>query len=162
MIDGPALSLAAEVLQRYRERGLTLATAESCTGGLVAASLTHHAGSSDVVLGGYVTYSNDLKHRSLGVPVAILERHGAVSAEVAEAMADGARSASGASCAVAITGIAGPGGGSEDKPVGLVWFGIAGAGEATATDRQVFPGDRAAIRARATAHALALLQSRAA
>nr|WP_321985432.1 nicotinamide-nucleotide amidohydrolase family protein [uncultured Lichenicoccus sp.] len=160
MIDEATLVLAGEVLQRYRAHGLTIATAESCTGGLVAASLTDHAGSSDVVLGGYVTYSNALKHRSLAVPVAMLERHGAVSAAVALAMAEGALRASGASCTVAITGIAGPGGGSTDKPVGLVWFGIAGAGKPAMTDRQIFSGDRAAVRACATLHALILLNDR--
>ena len=157
MIDDAILARAAAVLDRFRELGFTIATAESCTGGLVAASLTHHAGSSDVMLGGFVTYSNGMKHRSLGVPVELLERHGAVSAPVARAMADGALAATGASCTVSITGIAGPGGSSEDKPVGLVWFGIAGGGQPPLTDRQVFAGDRAAVRAQATSHALDLL-----
>ncbi|WP_428375466.1 CinA family protein [Lichenicoccus sp.] len=161
MLDDPTLALAADVLQRYRARTLTIATAESCTGGLVAASLTHHAGSSDVVLGGFVTYCNDLKHRSLAVPAELLQRHGAVSAAVAQAMAEGALSATRASCTVAVTGIAGPGGGSPDKPVGLVWFGIAFAGQATTTHRRMFPGDRADVRAQATAHALGLLLARA-
>ena len=116
------------VLTLARERGLTLATAESCTGGLVAGELTSIAGSSDVVVGGAVTYSNQLKERLLGVPAELLERHGAVSAEVAEAMAAGARERLGADVAVSVTGVAGPGGGTPEKPVGLVFLHVAAAG----------------------------------
>ena len=161
MIDNGCLARAAEVLQRYRTRGLTIATAESCTGGLVSASLTHHAGSSDVVLGGFVTYSNALKHSALAVSTELLETHGAVSGPVAAAMAEGALSASGASRTVAVTGIAGPGGGSTGKPVGLVWFAVAGIGRPTVTDWKVFDGDRAAVRAQATEQALSLLHHHA-
>ena len=164
MIDHSCLARAAEVLARYRTRGLTIATAESCTGGLVSAALTHHAGSSDVVLGGlagFVTYSNALKHSALAVPHALLDTHGAVSGPVAAAMAEGALAASGASRTVAITGIAGPGGGSAGKPVGLVWFGVAGLGRQTVTDWKVFEGDRATVRTQATEHALSLLHRHA-
>jgi nicotinamide-nucleotide amidase len=145
------------VLERCRERGLTLATAESCTGGLVSARLTSVPGSSDVFLGGVVAYSNEAKLRELGVPPEVLERHGAVSAEAAEAMADGARAALGADVAVSVTGIAGPGGGTAEKPVGLVFVGVAGPEEA-ATRKMVFSGDREAVRARATAVALHALR----
>ena len=111
-----------------RARGLKIATAESCTGGLVAAALTDIAGSSDVVDRGFVTYSNEAKQAMLGVPAATLKRHGAVSAETAAAMAAGALKNSQADLAVAITGIAGPGGGSKEKPVGLVYFAAASRG----------------------------------
>jgi nicotinamide-nucleotide amidase len=150
-------SIAEIVLDLARERGLTLATAESCTGGLVAARLTSVPGSSDAFRGGVVAYSNDVKERELGVAGAILEEHGAVSAETAKAMAEGARARLGADVAVAVTGVAGPGGGTEDKPVGLVYVHAAGpAGEeARRTD---FPGDREMIRGRATAAALHLVR----
>ena len=113
------------VLDAARARGATIATAESCTAGLVAARLTDIAGSSDVVLGGIVAYANDVKHALLGVPGALLERHGAVSAECAEAMARGALAATGATVSISTTGIAGPGGGSAEKPVGLVYLHCA-------------------------------------
>src|SRR5262249_13432432 len=114
-------SAAELVLDAARARGATLATAESCTGGMVAAELTAVPGSSDVFLGAAVTYSNQLKHDMVGVPEEVLARHGAVSAEAAAAMADGALTRLGADVAVAVTGIAGPGGGTEEKPVGLVY-----------------------------------------
>lgn len=158
MLDQAILSAAAQALSALRARGMTAATAESCTGGLVAASLTHHAGSSDVVLGGFVTYSNGLKHHVLGVDNLLLERFGAVSEPVALAMAAGALQRSGASCAVSITGIAGPGGGSPEKPVGLVWFATAAAGRDPQAIRHMFAGDRAAIRQEATRVALGLLE----
>jgi nicotinamide-nucleotide amidase len=141
------------VLALARERGLTLATAESCTGGLVAGELTSIAGSSDVVAGGAVTYSNELKQRLLGVPAELLERHGAVSAEVAEAMAEGARERLGADVAVSVTGVAGPGGGTPEKPVGLVFLHVAGPGGGRA-HRMQWPGDRGVVRRRATVAAL--------
>jgi nicotinamide-nucleotide amidase len=158
MLDEATLSLAARTLSVLRARGMTAATAESCTGGLVAASLTHHAGSSDVVLGGFVTYSNDLKHRLLDVEQELLDRAGAVSEPVALAMATGALHRSGASCAVSITGIAGPGGGSAEKPVGLVWFATACAGREPRAVRCFFAGSRAVIRREATGTALGLLE----
>ena len=114
------------VLELCRERGLTLATAESCTGGLVAARLTSVPGSSDVFLGGVVSYANEVKTAALGVPEDVLAAHGAVSAETAAAMAEGARRRLDADVAVAVTGIAGPGGGSDEKPVGLVYVHASG------------------------------------
>ena len=119
--------LAEAVLQRARARGMTLATGESCTGGLVAGALTAIAGSSDVVAGGLVTYSNAAKTRLLGVDAALIAAAGAVSEPVARAMATGAAARLGAGLAVAITGIAGPGGGSAEKPVGLVHFASSDA-----------------------------------
>ena len=121
-------ALARDVLEKARSKGLTIVTAESCTGGLIAGALTAIAGSSDVMDGGFVTYSNDAKAQMLGVPEALIVEYGAVSAPVAQAMAQGALKASGAGLAVSVTGIAGPGGGSADKPVGLVHFGLAMAG----------------------------------
>ena len=145
------------VLDLCRERGLTLATAESCTGGLVAARLTSVAGSSDVFRGGLVTYANELKEGELGVSHELLERHGAVSAEVAGAMARGARERLGTDVAVSVTGIAGPGGGSEEKPVGLVFLHASGA-DGEVARRIDFPGDREMVRGRATAAALHLVR----
>jgi nicotinamide-nucleotide amidase len=123
-------ALAREVLELARARRLSIATAESCTGGLVAGALTAIAGSSDVVMGGLVTYSNDAKHRLLGVESALLDRYGAVSEPVARAMASGAAAAVRTDLGVSTTGVAGPGGGSAEKPVGLVHFGAAGPGGA--------------------------------
>jgi nicotinamide-nucleotide amidase len=117
--------LAEAVLHRARDKGVTLATAESCTGGLVMGALTCIPGSSDVVERGFVTYANAAKTGMLGVPAEMIEAQGAVSEAVARAMAEGALRASAAGVAVAITGIAGPGGGTADKPVGLVWFALA-------------------------------------
>jgi nicotinamide-nucleotide amidase len=125
VIDDETRALAARVLDAYRARKWTVATAESCTGGLVAGSLTEIAGSSAVVDRGFVTYTNESKAEMLGVPEATLIAHGAVSRPVAEAMAQGALTRSSVSCTVAITGIAGPGGGSAAKPVGLVHFAAA-------------------------------------
>jgi nicotinamide-nucleotide amidase len=146
------------VLDAARARGATIATAESCTAGLVAARLTDIAGSSDVVLGGIVAYANDVKHALLGVPGAVLERYGAVSAECAEAMAHGALAATGATVAISTTGIAGPGGGSEEKPVGLVYLHCASPFGEQAR-RIVLPGDRAAVRDAASTAALHLMLS---
>jgi nicotinamide-nucleotide amidase len=125
MTDQELRAAAMDVLDRCRARGLKIATAESCTGGLVAAWLTEIPGSSDVVDRGFVTYSNDAKRTMLEVTSEILEKHGAVSRATVEAMARGALAQSGADLAVAITGVAGPGGGSIDKPVGLVHFAAA-------------------------------------
>jgi nicotinamide-nucleotide amidase len=122
--------LAHEVIEALTAEGLTIATAESCTGGLVAGALTSVAGSSDAVYGGFVTYANEAKIGMVGVPYALLKQFGAVSKEVAQAMAEGALGAAGTHIAVAITGIAGPGGGSAEKPVGLVHFAVA-TGEET-------------------------------
>ncbi len=147
------LQAAAALLAECRARGVMLATAESCTGGLIAATLTEVAGSSDVVDRGYVTYSNAAKSEMLGVPPELIEANGAVAAS----MASGALLRSDAALTVAVTGVAGPGGGSESKPVGTVWFGLAGRGRPVATERVVFPGGRAAVRRATVAHALAML-----
>jgi nicotinamide-nucleotide amidase len=147
----------ALVLDACRERGLTLATAESCTGGLVAARLTSVPGSSDVFLGAVVAYADEVKARELGVPTEMLERYGAVSAEAAAAMAEGARSRLEADVALAVTGIAGPGGGTPEKPVGLVYLHAAGL-DGSLARRLDLPGDREAIRARSTVAALHLVR----
>ena len=157
MLDPSILDQAISVLEACRARGLMLATAESCTGGLIAAALTAIAGSSDVVDRGFVTYSNAAKTEMLGVPERLIAAEGAVSAPVARAMAAGALERSRAAIAVAVTGVAGPGGGTEAKPVGLVWFGLAVRGRAVASESRVFPGDRAAVRAATVAHALGLI-----
>jgi competence/damage-inducible protein CinA-like protein len=150
--------LSEIVLDLLGEQGWTAATAESCTGGMVAARLTDIAGSSEAFGGGVVAYSNELKMSLLGVPAELLEAHGAVSAEVAEAMAEGARERLGADVAVSVTGVAGPGGGTEEKPVGLVYLHVASpaGGEGR---RMEWPGDRAVVRARATVAALQLLRA---
>jgi competence/damage-inducible protein CinA-like protein len=145
------------VLDLCRSRGLTLATAESCTGGMVAERLTSIPGSSDAFVGAVVAYADEVKARELGVPQEVLDRHGAVSAETAAAMAAGARERLGADVAVAVTGIAGPGGGSDEKPVGLVFL-HADAPEGSRSMDFVFPGDRGSIRRRATVTALHLLR----
>jgi nicotinamide-nucleotide amidase len=145
------------VLDLCREQGLSLAAAESCTGGMVAARLTGIAGSSDVFLGGVVAYSDELKRSQLGIPAAVLDQHGAVSAETAEWMAEGARRALGADVAVAVTGIAGPGGATPGKPVGLVFVHAAGP-DGDAALQLDLPGDRADVRSRATVVALHLVR----
>jgi nicotinamide-nucleotide amidase len=157
LADDALRRLAESVLDRCRARGQKLATAESCTGGMIAAALTDIAGSSDVVERGFVTYSNESKTEMLGVPAAVIAARGAVSAEVAAAMAAGALAHAPVDLAVAVTGIAGPGGATPGKPVGLVWFGLARRGGAVRTERQVFAGDRAAVRRAALERALTLL-----
>ena len=159
MIDQDTLDRAGLLLERLKAASLSVATAESCTGGLVAAALTHHPGSSSAVQGGFVTYSNEMKHRLLGVEARLLDRVGAVSSEVAAAMADGALARSGADLAVSITGIAGPGGGTATKPVGLVWFGLARTGCPVRTERLVLSGDRHRVREASVRHALVMLGS---
>jgi len=148
---------ATAVLDLLRARGMLVATAESCTGGLIAAALTAVAGSSDVVDCGFVTYSNEAKATMLGIDAALIVRHGAVSGPVAAAMATGALERSRATVSVAVTGVAGPGGGSTDKPVGTVWFGLATRSGPVLTERHVFPGDRDGVRHATVLHALALL-----
>ena len=150
--------LSEIVLDLLRARGWKGATAESCTGGMVAAALTDIPGCSDAFAGGVVAYSNQLKHDLLGVPEDVLERHGAVSAESAAAMAAGARARLGADAAVSVTGIAGPGGGTEEKPVGLVYLHVSSpAGEDMR--RMDIPGSRDAVRGRAATAALQLLRA---
>jgi len=150
-------ALSETVLSACREARLKLATAESCTGGLVAAALTDIAGSSDVVERGFVTYSNEAKSELLGIPAAMIAAHGAVSAQVATAMVQGALSRAPVDLAVSVTGIAGPGGATPGKPVGLVYFGIARKGGTARVERHTFHGDRAAVRWAATERALELL-----
>ena len=150
-------ALAEAVLAQHRGAGLKLATAESCTGGAIAAALTDIAGSSDVFERGFVVYSNEAKTELLGVPAPLVAKHGAVSQEVAAAMADGALARSRADAAVSVTGIAGPGGGTPTKPVGLVYIGYARRGGRPAVERHVFPGDRAAVRAATVKRALELM-----
>ena len=157
MLSDETLARAADLLRLYRAHGLRIATAESCTGGLIAAALTHVPGSSDVVDRGFVTYSNESKVEMLGVDPALIAAHGAVSGPVAAAMAAGALARSLADVTVAVTGVAGPGGGSADKPVGTVWFGWARRGQAGGTERAVFAGDRAAVRAATVVRAFELL-----
>jgi competence/damage-inducible protein CinA-like protein len=152
-----ARGVEALVLDLCRERGLTIGTAESCTGGLVAARLTSVPGSSAAFLGSVVAYANEVKAGELGVPEGMLERHGAVSAEVAEAMAQGARARLGVDVAVSVTGIAGPDGGTEEKPVGLVYLHAAGPDGDLALEFNL-PGDRDAIRGRSAASALHLVR----
>ena len=160
MIDNNILAGAETLLAACRAAGLKLATAESCTGGLIAATLTAIAGSSDVVDRGFVTYSNQAKTDLVGVNPALIDAHGAVSEPVARAMAEGAVARSLADIAVSVTGVAGPGGGSLEKPVGLVWFGCARRGAATISDHRIFPGDRSEVRRATVAHALQMIQAR--
>jgi nicotinamide-nucleotide amidase len=152
-----AARAATELADLLKARGWRMATAESCTGGLIAAACTDLAGSSDWFDRGWITYSNAAKTQLLGVPADLIERHGAVSEPVARAMALGAHQCAGAQAAVAVTGIAGPSGGSRDKPVGTVWFGWC-AGNRIWTAQQRFHGDRAAVRAQTVAHALEQLR----
>jgi nicotinamide-nucleotide amidase len=153
------VKLAGAVIERAIVADLMVTTAESCTGGMVAAALTDIAGASAALDRGVVTYSNAAKIDLLAVPEAVLAAHGAVSAETAAAMADGAlRAAPQAGIAIAVTGIAGPGGGTADKPVGLVWFGLAIHGGRTVTTHHIFTGDRATVRHRAASTALTMMK----
>lgn len=158
MIDRKLRQSATNLIDTCRCRGLRVATAESCTGGLVAAALTEIAGASDVVECSFVVYSNEAKQTLLGVPAAMLKRHGAVSAQTAAAMAKGALKKSRADLAVAITGIAGPGGGSAQKPVGLVFFAAARRRGRLVQQQRLFGNiGRRRVRELAVAEALALL-----
>ena len=153
---GLQADLVEKLAERLRARQQWLVTAESCTGGLIAGACTDLAGSSDWFERGFVTYSNAAKTELLGVPADVIARHGAVSEPVARAMARGAVAHARAHVGVAVTGVAGPGGGSLDKPVGTVWFGWHVPG-VTETECRRFDGDRAAVRAQTVAHALARL-----
>jgi len=148
--------LALAVLEAYRAAGRMLATAESCTGGMIAAALTDIPGSSAAFDRGFVTYSNAAKTEMLGVDAALIAAHGAVSAEVAASMAEGALARAHAAVAVSVTGVAGPDGGTAEKPVGLVWFGLA-SNQPTKTECVHFQGDRAEIRRQSAERALRLL-----
>jgi nicotinamide-nucleotide amidase len=151
-------SLEAAIVRLLGDKHLTLATAESCTGGSLAGRITNVPGASDVFLAGYVTYANEAKKNTLGVPSELLAVHGAVSEPVAGAMAEGARRVSGAKFALSTTGIAGPGGGTENKPVGTVYLGLASAGYPTVVRRCYFPLDRITFKHMTTSAALDLLR----
>ena len=155
-MTGDERALAEAVLELSRARGWTLATAESCTGGLVGARLTEVPGASDAYVGGIVAYSNDVKRARLAVRAETLREHGAVSAETAAEMATGARHALAADVAVAVTGVAGPGGGTPDKPVGLVYITVDSP-DGSSTEKLQIGGDRQRIREQATETALRLV-----
>ncbi|MBL0919512.1 MAG: CinA family protein [Hydrogenophaga sp.] len=158
-MDAALLDLVTRLARRLREHGWMMATAESCTGGLIAGACTELSGSSDWFERGFVSYSNLAKTELLGVSAELITTHGAVSEPVARAMATGAVERSGAGCAVAVTGVAGPTGGTPEKPVGTVWFAwCTPAG--VFTERQCFNGDRAAVRRATVAHALGGLLQR--
>jgi len=161
VFEAETLTLVQSVLDACRARGWHVATAESCTGGLVAGALTSIAGSSDVVERGFVTYSNEAKSELLGVPPETIAAHGAVSTETAAAMAEGAVARAPVDLAISVTCVAGPGGGSAAKPVGLVIFGLARRDGPTWTERRVFDGDRSAVRQAALQTALGLLAAAA-
>jgi nicotinamide-nucleotide amidase len=150
---------AGALIREFAGKGLRIATAESCTGGLIAASLTDIAGSSDVFERGFVAYSNEAKIELLGVPAALIDKHGAVSEEVAGAMSAGALAHSPADVAIAVTGIAGPGGGTAEKPVGLVYVAAAQRGGGQSVQRHLFDGGRESVRLSAVRAALALALS---
>ncbi len=156
-LDDATVAKAQAVIAAATARGVMIATAESCTGGLIAGALTAIAGSSAAVDRGFVTYSNRAKSEMLGVPDTLIATEGAVSAPVALAMAEGALARADAGLAVAVTGVAGPGGGSAEKPVGLVHFGLAQAGGAPVVAHRIFPGDRAEVRRATVEAALDLL-----
>lgn len=153
----PVLARARETIKALIAHSATVATAESCTGGLIAGALTAIAGSSEAVYGGFVTYANDAKEQMLGVQTETLIAHGAVSEETAREMAAGARNKARTTYAIAVTGIAGPGGGTPDKPVGLVWFGLAGP-DGVIVEKRLF-GDigRTQVRQATVLHALDML-----
>ena len=159
MSDASTLALCTALAQALQARAWMLATAESCTGGLIAAQCTELAGSSLWFERGFVSYSNAAKTELIGVPAALIAAHGAVSEPVARAMAQGALQHAQAQVSVAVTGIAGPGGGSADKPVGTVWLAWCVAGQLS-SERRVFGGDRAAVRAATVQHALQGLLTR--
>ena len=161
MFDPETLALAEAVLAACRARGWRIATAESCTGGLVAAALTAIPDASEVVERGFVTYSNKAKTELLGVPAETIAEHGAVSAETAAAMARGAVAHGGVDLAVSVTGLAGPGGGTPQKPVGLVYLGVSTRDGTAKVERRVFSGDRAAVRLAALIEALRILHAEA-
>lgn len=151
-------AIAKKLITLATDKAVMIATAESCTGGMIAAALTDIAGSSAVVDRGFVTYSNEAKNEMLSVPMALIDEHGAVSEEVARAMAEGAIAHSRAALAVSVTGIAGPGGGTGEKPVGLVWFGLADETGQARTEHHLFAGkDRRYIREKTVETALELL-----
>lgn len=150
--------MAAAIIQSARSRGWKIAVAESCTGGLISAALTEVAGSSEAFTHGFITYANAAKCQMIGVPEALLREHGAVSEAVARAMAEGALATAHADITVAVTGIAGPGGATAGKPVGLVHLASSRKGMSTLHQQQIFSGDRRTVREQSAAAALELLQ----
>lgn len=158
MLPDTTLEDATRLLDELKARHLTIATAESCTGGLIAAALTSIPGCSSCVLAGFVTYSNDAKASMLDVPPALIESEGAVSEAVARRMVHGALRRSGAAIAISCTGVAGPTGGSPDKPVGLVHMAVGRAGGPVLARHRIFPGDRTAIRAATVAETFAMVR----
>ena len=160
LISDDGSSLEATVVRMLREKSLTLATAESCTGGLIANRITNVPGASEVFTHGWVTYANEAKASQLGVPMEMINAHGAVSEEVARAMAEGALRESGADYAVSVTGIAGPGGGTEDKPVGTAWLGLAARGAEAVTLKVFHPRARKDFKQAVSQSALDLLRRR--
>jgi PncC family amidohydrolase len=150
------MTVAEKLVALLNAKSLTCATAESCTGGGVSSAITAVAGSSSVYLGGVVSYANSVKENVLAVPSSVLEEFGAVSSQTAAAMAEGARKLVGADFAVSVTGIAGPSGGSEEKPVGLVWFALSSK-SGVRTEKAIFSGDRDTVRHQAVMHALGIL-----
>ena len=150
------MTTAEKLVKILTEKKMTCATAESCTGGGVGYTITAVSGASAVFWGGVISYDNSVTRDVLGVPEEVLATKGAVSPECAAAMAEGARRLLKTDLAVALTGIAGPGGGTAEKPVGLVWFGLASP-SSTATEMKIFPGDRESVRASAIEYALGLL-----
>jgi PncC family amidohydrolase len=160
-VGDPLAELARELQEVCLARGLTVATAESCTGGLVAHAITEISGSSGYLAGGIVAYSNAIKEALLGVPADVLASHGAVSAQVALAMADGARSRLGTDLGVGVTGVAGPDGGTEAKPVGLVYVAVSGGGREPVVRRFLWTGDRSENKHWSAEAALRLLLEQA-
>ncbi|MDF2096172.1 CinA family protein [Aquibaculum arenosum] len=159
MFSHELMDITEKLVEELRQRGQQVTTVESCTGGLLAGLLTTVPGTSDVFDRGFVTYSNEAKQEMVGVPEALLREHGAVSREVAEAMASGALEHSPADFAVSVTGIAGPTGSTAAKPVGLVHFGLAGRGGLLLHRQELFSGDRTAIRLASVEVALELLNA---
>ncbi len=157
MTDNALRQLSLQVGEALGRLGATVTTAESCTGGWIAKVITDVSGSSAWFERGFVTYSNDAKHQMIGVGSSTLETHGAVSEAVVREMAQGALCAAGADYAISVSGIAGPNGGSEEKPVGTVWFGFASKQNGTVAHHQLFEGDREAIRRKSTEYALQIL-----
>jgi nicotinamide-nucleotide amidase len=161
MFPADLILLSEQLRDRYRQAGLWIATAESCTGGLIAGCLTAVSGSSAVVDRGFVTYTNEAKTEMLGVPAGLIRAHGAVSEEVARAMASGVLDRTRADVALSVTGIAGPTGGTAEKPVGLVYLGAARRGRDPVVERHVFQGDRTRVRLSAVRRALEMAMERA-
>lgn len=157
MLDTETLDLARKVNDRLTVAGQVMVTAESCTGGLIAAALTSVAGSSAILYGGFVTYANEAKSEMIGVPATLISAHGAVSEQVARAMAEGARTRAGVDLAIAVTGIAGPGGGSDTKPIGLVHFGLATPSGTLHQEMRYGDLGRTQIRAETVRTALAMI-----